>query len=127
MKSSAFSRYVSITNLHVPVAERARNGAKWWRRSMGDDFKRVRFVYPRENVEPVRLPILLIHGDQDSVVPVRSSRAYNELRAGKGVRYVELKGDDHWLSSAPTRTLMLGEIETYLGGNLGRKTTTAAK
>jgi dipeptidyl aminopeptidase/acylaminoacyl peptidase len=49
------------------------------------------------------------------------------LRAGKNVRYVELKGDDHWLSSAPTRTLMLREIESFLGQNLARKTTTAAK
>jgi dipeptidyl aminopeptidase/acylaminoacyl peptidase len=103
--------------------------AKWWRRSMGDDVKRVRAISPSENVEPVRVPILLIHGDQDSVVPVESSRGYNDklLRAGKDVRYVELKGDDHWLSSAPTRTLMLREIESFLARNLARKTTTAAK
>ena len=36
------------------------------------------------------------------------------LRAKRNVRYVELGGDDHWLSSASTRTQMLQEIETFL-------------
>jgi hypothetical protein len=31
---------------------------------------------------------------------------------------VELGGDDHWLSSASTRTLMLQEIESFLAQNL---------
>jgi dipeptidyl aminopeptidase/acylaminoacyl peptidase len=103
--------------------------AKWWRRSMGDNLKDVRSISPGENVEHVRVPILLIHGNQDSVVPVESSRAYNSklLRAGKDVRYVELKGDDHWLSSAPTRTLMQREIESFLDKHLGRKAATSAK
>jgi dipeptidyl aminopeptidase/acylaminoacyl peptidase len=86
-------------------------------------------ISPSENVEPVRVPVLVVHGDQDSVVPVESSRGYNDklLRAGKDVRYVELKGDDHWLSSAPTRTLMLREIGSFLAKNPGRKTTRASK
>jgi dipeptidyl aminopeptidase/acylaminoacyl peptidase len=94
--------------------------SKWWRRSMGDDVKHMRSVSPGENVERVLAPVLLIHGNQDSVVPVESSRTYNSklLAAGKDVRYVELKGDDHWLSSAQTRTLMLRELESFLAKHL---------
>jgi dipeptidyl aminopeptidase/acylaminoacyl peptidase len=97
--------------------------AEWWRRSMGDDVKQLRKVSPVEHVEQVRSPILLIHGDEDSVLPVEESRAYHAklLRAGKQVRYVELKGDDHWLSSASTRTLMLREMETFLAAHLSTK------
>jgi len=40
--------------------------------------------------------------------------------AGNPVTYVELDGDDHWLSSASTRTAMLSEIEKFLAANLGR-------
>jgi dipeptidyl aminopeptidase/acylaminoacyl peptidase len=40
--------------------------------------------------------------------------------AGKDVRFVELRGDDHWLSDAPPRTQMLRELETFLAANLGR-------
>lgn len=38
--------------------------------------------------------------------------------AGKQVRYVELTGDDHWLSDAPTRISMLRELESFLGQHL---------
>jgi dipeptidyl aminopeptidase/acylaminoacyl peptidase len=69
----------------------------------------------------VRAPILLIHGTEDTVVPVEQSRRMNAtLRAaGKQVTYVELKGDDHWLSSASMRTQMLQEVEKFLTANLG--------
>ena len=41
--------------------------------------------------------------------------------AKKNVRFVELPGDDHWLSSASTRTQMLHEVEIFLAENLGQK------
>ena len=68
-------------------------------------------------------PILILHSLNDSVVTVEQSRAMSAKlkRAGKNVRYVELKGDDHWLSSAPTRTQMLQEVETFLTEHLGKK------
>jgi dipeptidyl aminopeptidase/acylaminoacyl peptidase len=40
-------------------------------------------------------------------------------KAKVDVRYVELKGDDHWLSSASTRTQVLQEIETFLSKTMG--------
>jgi hypothetical protein len=36
------------------------------------------------------------------------------------VRYVELGRDDHWLSSAGTRTQMLQEIEAFLAKSLAK-------
>lgn len=37
---------------------------------------------------------------------------------GKQVKLVKLKGDDHWLSRAETRTQMLKEIEQFLAAQL---------
>ena len=91
--------------------------AEWWRKSMGaDDMDHLRKVSPIRHADAVRVPMLLIHGVEDTVVPVEQSRDMNAklLRAKKDVRYVEIKGDDHWLSSASTRTQMLQEIETFL-------------
>jgi dipeptidyl aminopeptidase/acylaminoacyl peptidase len=64
----------------------------------------------------VRIPILQLHGIEDSAVPIDQSRDMNKklLAARRNVRYVELGGDDHWLSSASTRTQMLWEIDTFL-------------
>jgi len=96
--------------------------AEWWRASMGD-LKHLRTVSPIENVDKVKIPILLVHGADDSVVPIEQSRSMNGRlkRAGKEVRYVELQGDDHWLSTAATRTQMLREVETFLAEHLARK------
>jgi dipeptidyl aminopeptidase/acylaminoacyl peptidase len=38
--------------------------------------------------------------------------------AGKEVRYIEMVGDDHWLSNADTRTQMLRELETFLAASM---------
>jgi len=94
--------------------------AEWWRKSMGSDMDHLRKVSPIRLVDKVRIPILLLHGIEDSVVEVEQSRSMNArlLRAKRNVRFVELGGDDHWLSSASTRTLMLQEIETFLAETL---------
>jgi dipeptidyl aminopeptidase/acylaminoacyl peptidase len=97
--------------------------ADYWRMSIGDrqeDRDRIRSVSPANLAGNVRIPILLMHGTDDSVVPIiQSRRMYDRLRAaGKDVRFVELRGDDHWLSDAPTRIQMLHELETFLAANL---------
>jgi dipeptidyl aminopeptidase/acylaminoacyl peptidase len=97
--------------------------AEWWRKSMGAENKEhMRKISPLRHVEQVRIPVLLIHGIEDTIVPVEQSRTLNSRlqRARRDVRYVELSGDDHWLSSAPTRTQMLKEIETFLAGSLDK-------
>jgi dipeptidyl aminopeptidase/acylaminoacyl peptidase len=95
--------------------------AEWWRKSMGsDDMEHLRKVSPIRHADQVRVPILLVHGIEDTVVPVEQSRSMNTklLRAQRDVRYVELAGDDHWLSSASTRTQVLQEIEAFLAKSL---------
>jgi dipeptidyl aminopeptidase/acylaminoacyl peptidase len=95
----------------------------WWRLSIGDpraDAAHLRQIAPVNLAERVRVPVLLIHGDDDSVVPLQQSQRMAEaLRAaGKPHQLVVLDGDDHWLSAAATRTQMLREIETFLAREL---------
>jgi len=95
----------------------------WWRQSIGDsdaDRAAVRAASPANLASAVAAPVLLVHGTDDTVVPIDQSRRM--LRAlegaGKKVRFVELRGDDHWLSDAPTRIQMLREVESFLAENL---------
>lgn len=95
----------------------------WWRDSIGDrqeDRDRIRAVSPALLADRVRIPVLLIHGTDDTVVPIEQSRRMNRalIAAGRDVRFVELRGDDHWLSDAPTRIQMLSEMEAFLAQHL---------
>lgn len=95
----------------------------YWRRSIGDreaDIERIRAVSPVNLTDRVRIPILLIHGTDDTVVPIQQSRLMQRRlqAAGKDVRLVELTGDDHWLSDEPTRVQMLRELEGFLAQHL---------
>nr|WP_209282489.1 S9 family peptidase [Brevundimonas alba] len=64
-------------------------------------------------------PLLLIHGKDDTVVPIEQSRVMAEAlrRAGKPVELVELPGEDHWLSRSDTRRQMLIETVRFLEAN----------
>ena len=95
----------------------------YWHTSIGnrhDDGAHLRAVSPANLVDRVQIPILIIHGTDDTIVPISQSRLMRDRlqAAGKTVRYVELTGDDHYLSDAPTRTLMLRELDTFLAQNL---------
>lgn len=105
------------------VAGRRSAPADWWRLSIGDrrnDRDRLQSISPANRAADVRAPILLMHGLDDTVVPVVQSRRMRDAlqQSGKEVRYVEMPGDDHWLSNAATRTQMLRELEQFLEAHL---------
>jgi acetyl esterase/lipase len=129
LTTERYSCAVSVNGLSDPErlfnqaqsAGRHQMIAEWWSRSMGDDKAHLRKVSPIHHAQAISAPVLILHGEMDTVVPVEQSR---EMVArlkdtGKQVRYIEMKGDDHWLSAAPTRTQMLKEIETFLAEHLG--------
>lgn len=109
----------------VRVGDSNNAGAEWWAESIGDrnDRARISAMSPVDHAAAVRAPVLLMHGPNDTVVPIEQSRVMRDRlqAAGKNVRYVELAGDDHWLSLAGTRTQMLREIEVFLNQHIGAR------
>ena len=98
---------------------RNNNAVRYWNRFMGADGPGDRSLDARS---PARLaaqadaPILLIHGRDDTVVPIEQSQLMAQaLRtAGKPVEFIELDGEDHWLSRGDTRRRMLAETVRFL-------------
>ncbi len=80
-------------------------------------------VSPSENAEKAGAPILIIHGRDDTVVPFSQAiKMSDALKAAKKpYEFVEMKGEDHWLSRSATRTQMLSKslefIENHIGAN----------
>jgi dipeptidyl aminopeptidase/acylaminoacyl peptidase len=71
-------------------------------------------------VDKVRAPVLLIHGRDDTVVPIAQSQLMQRAlaAAGKSVQLVELEGEDHWLSRPQTRLETLQALDTFLTQHL---------
>jgi dipeptidyl aminopeptidase/acylaminoacyl peptidase len=75
---------------------------------------------PGHQVAGIRAPILLIHGDQDTVVPIEQSlnMAKALTAAGKPVEMVTLSEENHYLTRAATRTQTLEALGAFLAKNL---------
>lgn len=74
---------------------------------------------PVQHVASVTIPIMLIHGKDDTIVPFEQSTLMaNALkRLGKPVEMVELRKEDHWLSRSETRLQMLQATMKFLLDN----------
>jgi dipeptidyl aminopeptidase/acylaminoacyl peptidase len=92
---------------------------RYWDRFMGVKGPRdpvVDAISPIKHIDAVSIPVLLIHGKDDTVVPYeQSSVIYDALRhAGKPVEMVTLAHEDHWLSRSQTRRQMLETSVAFL-------------
>jgi len=74
---------------------------------------------PIKHIDAVTVPVLLIHGKDDTVVPFEQSQIMLDAlqRAGKPVSLVTLKQEDHWLSRSATRLQMLQAVVAFLKTN----------
>jgi len=92
-----------------------------WLRSIGEaSLAQVKATSPVDQVANIRAPILLVHGEHDTVSPPAQSKAMAEAlkAAGKPAQYVVLPGADHYLMQSSTRTQMLETLGTFLAANL---------
>jgi dipeptidyl aminopeptidase/acylaminoacyl peptidase len=76
-------------------------------------------ISPIEHVTAVTVPVLLVHGRDDTVVPYEQSDVMLSAlqRAGKSVTLVTMKHEDHWLSRSETRLQMLQATVDFLKAN----------
>ena len=97
------------------VYDDSRNGldvSRYWRAYMGvtgSGFGSLDSISPARLAQRADAPVLLIHGKDDTVVPIAQSKTmHRALRAAhKPVELIELPGEDHYLSRERTRIAML--------------------
>lgn len=67
------------------------------------------------NVEKIKSPLLLLHGQEDTVVPLEQARlmAASLEEKGKDVRLVEFPGDGHMLAHPESAKGWLEEEEKW--------------
>jgi dipeptidyl aminopeptidase/acylaminoacyl peptidase len=95
---------------------------RFWDRFLGvsgTDDPALDALSPIKHVDKAAIPILLIHGRDDTVVPIAQSEDMADAlkAAGKQVEFVELSGEDHWLSRSETRLKMLTATVKFVEAN----------
>lgn len=102
---------------------RERSAEHWvyeyWQKVITDGTfqqQHLKTISPINYVENVQIPILLIHGEHDEVVPEHQSEyMYEELKdADKTVTFISLDDGDHYLSSAKNRMQALNAVDSFL-------------
>lgn len=80
----------------------------YWRRLMGDSGS-YSDISPFRQAARTYCPILLLHGMDDTVVPIEQSQHMEKAlkRTGKDVEFVTYKGQDHWETIGSTRVEMM--------------------
>jgi len=118
---------VSDLNKMLRDVKRDRGRHHWvldyWEGLMADgDARKTKLesISPVNFVDNVTAPVLLLHGDDDTVVPYNQSTVMERAlrRAGKPVELIKLKGEDHWLSVADTRLQTLREMDRFIAEHL---------
>ncbi len=73
-------------------------------------------ISPVKHVDAVKVPVLLIHGRDDTVVPFEQTQLmFDALKKNqRDVELVTLKQEDHWLSHGETRLQMLQATVDFL-------------
>ncbi|TAL35254.1 MAG: S9 family peptidase, partial [Phenylobacterium sp.] len=100
---------------------RASAGFEDLRSQLGaSDGDKILAMSPARHVAAIKAPILLIHGDKDTVVlPSQSQLMADRLKAaGKPHELVILADENHYLTRTATRIQTLEALERFLAKNL---------
>lgn len=94
-----------------------------WKRRIGADVddSKMASQSPANFADRVMIPILLMHSERDTTVPIEQSEIEDKAlqRAGKQVDFVRFAGDDHYLEFDATRIEMLRKLESFLAAHIG--------
>jgi dipeptidyl aminopeptidase/acylaminoacyl peptidase len=114
------------------IADRGKESSvfAYWKRVIGDPAtqrEKLKRISPVNSAAMFKAPVLLIHGKDDTVVPIRQSEVMERAlrEAGKTVEFVKLKGEDHWLSRSETRLATLKAASEFVHRHIGNSAAPA--
>jgi dipeptidyl aminopeptidase/acylaminoacyl peptidase len=117
---SDLQRFLKWVNARTAFS--GRESERYWDRYMGAssaDDPVLATLSPLRHIDAIKVPVLLIHGRDDTVVPFEQSDVmFAALKAAKKpVEMVALKQEDHWLSRSESRLQMLQSTVAFLRSN----------
>jgi dipeptidyl aminopeptidase/acylaminoacyl peptidase len=95
-----------------------------WSRFIGDrwsDSDKLDMASPAKNADKIKIPVLLMHGEDDATVRIDQSETMDRAlrRAGKNVNFIAIPKETHYMETSATRIRWLSELEKFLKANIG--------
>lgn len=89
--------------------------------AMGTDPAALRAESPLQHVERIRVPVLLVHGEDDYTVLAEQSKAMDRALSKQGLRHelVLIKHGEHSLVRPEMRLILYRKVTEFLRANLG--------
>ncbi len=123
-----------VSDLEEFIKDNIRRGGDdsysvaYWTRNIGDvkdDKEKLRNTSPARLADQIKIPVLLLHGKDDSVVDYNQSRTMERAlkKADKPVTLITLRNEDHYLSFADTRIQTLEETSKFIDAHIGPNAT----
>ncbi|KCZ65881.1 hypothetical protein L53_00810 [Hyphomonas sp. L-53-1-40] len=96
----------------------------YWQENIGDldeEREKLNAISPARAADKFTAPVLLIHGNDDTVVPIKQSEIMERAleKAGKDVTFIKLPGEDHWMSDGDTRIEALRAMASFVDQHIG--------
>lgn len=109
----------------LKLFDRGSSVIRFWENYIGSRFRpkeQIVAASPARSAQHISVPVLLLHGTDDVNVPVSQSRHLKKrLRAYKRpVKYVEIKGADHYMNTTHARRVLLTETDAFLAKYLAQ-------
>jgi dipeptidyl aminopeptidase/acylaminoacyl peptidase len=94
-------------------------------KAIGDpdkDQAAIRAVSPAYHIDAIKIPILLIHGDNDEIVPYSQSESLQKLlnKSGHKTELLKVKDGGHGGFEDDDTKVVLSTIGSFLWDNLGK-------
>lgn len=109
--------FAGVMDLHRLVSK-SRNylSRKFVENQIGKDRDDLKARSPYHRAQSIKIPILLIHGEDDRVVDVNHSRKMADKlkKLDKNIEYIELQSGDHYLSNQRNRHQLFAAMDTFL-------------
>ncbi len=104
---------------------------KYVHKVMGDpekDAERIRATSPAQHAAKVKIPVLLVHGTDDAIVPIAQSRTMKKAleKAGKKTELIELEKEGHSGWEMYNEVRVLKAIDQFLRTSIGSASAAAA-
>jgi dipeptidyl aminopeptidase/acylaminoacyl peptidase len=121
---AGISDLIEFLRVVNPLAYRDRVTDRYWDQVLGsqvDDGERLKATSPARHANAIRCPVLLLHPELDTTVPIAQSEfmATALAKVGQKPTFIRLAGDDHYLRLGRTRLEILKALETFLAAHIG--------